>query len=227
MKKLIFVLTFALLPLVGWAQQQNYYGQHVSIKQTTGDSVQYDIATSAQFKPVIKEGKVVWSFQNWVDKENSQNNEIELKEMFTINNVESFDFRSFEYDNREVRKALIEFYQAMDGDNWPEKYKENWCSDKPIWEWYGVNQVGGVTKLPWVSTLDVQSLCLDTPRQIPDCISRMGPIKFLWLSQNNFIGSIPEFLGWNYNLLNLELGRNNLSGPFPKSFMNFQKMKCY
>lgn len=227
MKKLIFVLTFALLPLVGWAQQQNYYGQHVSIKQTTGDSVQYDIATSAQFKPVIKEGKVVWSFQNWVDKENSQNNEIELKEMFTINNVESFDFRSFEYDNREVRKALIEFYQAMDGDNWPEKYKENWCSDKPIWEWYGVNQVGGVTKLPWVSTLDVQSLCLDTPRQIPDCISRMGPIKFLWLSQNNFIGSIPEFLGWNYNLLNLELGRNNLSGPFPKSFMNFQKMRDF
>ena len=40
--KLLFVLLLALLPFIGWAQQ-NYNGQHVSIKQTTGDSIQYNL----------------------------------------------------------------------------------------------------------------------------------------------------------------------------------------
>ena len=222
-RKLFFVLPLALLPFIGWAQQKNYYGQHVSIKQTTGDSIQYDISSSGAFKPAVKNGKVEWSFLKWEEIEGSQNHEIELKEKFAIDNVENIDFRSFEYDERESRKALIDFYQAMDGDCWPAEYKENWCSDRPIWEWYGVNWLSGESK-PWVNELDIQSLGLAIPRQIPNCISRMGPIKFLWLSGNNFNGSIPEFLGWNYNLLHLELGHNNLSGPFPESFMNLTKM---
>jgi hypothetical protein len=205
------MLLFVLLPFTGWAQQKNYYAQHVSIKQTTGDSIQYDISSSSDFKPVIKDGKVVWSFQD------------RSEFTFTLENVESVDFRSFEYDERETRKALIEFYQEMDGDNWPEEYKTNWCSDKPIREWYGVNWLSFDDK-PWVNELDVQSLGLESSRPIPESISRMGPIKFLWLSGNNFIGSIPEFIGWNYNLLHLELGHNMLSGDFPKSFMNFAQM---
>ena len=222
-----FVFLLALLPFVGWAQQKNYYGQHVSIKQTTGDSIQYDISSSELFRPVIKDGKVVWSFQSWVIKEGTGSAETgyesELKEKFALDNVENIDFRSFEYDDREVRKALIEFYHAMDGDNWPEEYKTNWCSDKPIEEWYGVNWLSSAPK-PWVEELNVQSLGLDSSRPIPESISRMGPIKFLWLSGNNFDGTIPEFLGWNYNLLHLELGNNKLTGPFPKSFENFVQM---
>lgn len=34
------------------------------------------------------------------------------------------------------RAALIAFYNATGGDNWNNN--ENWCSDKPIDEWYGV-----------------------------------------------------------------------------------------
>lgn len=220
-----FVFLLALLPFVGWAQQKNYYGQHVSIKQTTGDSIQYDISSSELFRPVIKDGKVVWSFQSWVIKEGTGSAETgyesELKEKFALDNVENIDFRSFEYDDREVRKALIEFYHAMDGDNWPEEYKTNWCSDKPIGEWYGI--ITNDDK-PWVDELAIQNIGLETPRQIPDCISRMGPIKFLFLGWNNFNGIVPDFLGQNYNLLHLELGNNNLTGPLPKSFLNFAQM---
>ncbi len=34
------------------------------------------------------------------------------------------------------REALIAIYNALDGDNWINN--ENWCSDKPVGEWYGV-----------------------------------------------------------------------------------------
>ncbi len=35
------------------------------------------------------------------------------------------------------REALIAIYKALDGDNWINN--ENWCSDKPVSEWYGVD----------------------------------------------------------------------------------------
>ena len=34
------------------------------------------------------------------------------------------------------REALIALYKATDGDNWTNN--TNWCSDKPISEWYGI-----------------------------------------------------------------------------------------
>lgn len=36
----------------------------------------------------------------------------------------------------ELREALIKLYQSTNGDNWINN--TNWCSDKPITEWYGV-----------------------------------------------------------------------------------------
>ena len=35
-----------------------------------------------------------------------------------------------------LREALIKLYNSTNGDNW--KHNDNWCSDKPIDEWYGV-----------------------------------------------------------------------------------------
>ena len=39
------------------------------------------------------------------------------------------------YDGDE-REMLIAFYKSTNGDNWIRK--DNWCSDKPISQWYGV-----------------------------------------------------------------------------------------
>lgn len=38
-----------------------------------------------------------------------------------------------------LRDQLIQMYKDTDGDNWKIKY--NWCSDRPIEEWYGVNKL--------------------------------------------------------------------------------------
>lgn len=44
---------------------------------------------------------------------------------------------SIEGQNKREREALIAIYQALDGDNW--EYNENWCSDKPIGDWFGIH----------------------------------------------------------------------------------------
>ncbi len=214
--KILLVLLLALLPFIGWAQQ-NYYGQHVSIKLATGDSIQYDLRNIgvkpvAIIQPTIKDGKVIWSFQNeyleWIND----------PEVFALDNVKSIDFRTKEYDEVEVRKALIEFYQALDGDHWI--HNENWCSDQPIWEWYGVNNEGlhqGVVhEVPWVHFLRIPRNNLSG--EIPEgCLSRMGPIVDLDLGGNNIRGGIPHDLCNMYSLYILHLEANKFSGTFPET----------
>ena len=217
-RSLLFVLLLALLPFVGWAQQKNYYGQHVSIKRTTGDSIQYDISLS-RVKPIVKNGEVKWQFLG--DERVNPNDDFwSIRENFTLDNVESIDFRSFEYDERETRKALIEFYNVMDGDTW--KRNDNWCTDKPIWEWYGINNcLDGCTaeRYPWVQSLWFGCTLenIPTPHKIPDCLQRMGPIRSMCIPYG-LEGELPEFLGNIYSLGCLDFSYNEkLSGTIPLS----------
>lgn len=216
-KRLTFVLLLALLPFVGWAQQ-NYDGQHISIKKNTGDSIQYDISWNRldNFRPVIRNGRIVWSFNGWKDKRiDKEVKKGVLEEIFSLDNVESIDFRSKEFDEVEVRKALIEFYNEMDGDNWPEEYKTNWCSDKPIWEWYGIN--GDMNQVPWVRSFAMVGVNNLKTTHIPECIQRMGPIYYFEFARSNIDGNIPDFFGKNYYLSDLHLGHNKLSGSIPNN----------
>lgn len=215
-KRLTFVL-LALLPFMGWAQQ-NYDGQHISIKKNTGDSIQYDISWNRldNFRPVIRNGRIVWSFNGWKDKRiDKEVKKGVLEEIFSLDNVESIDFRSKEFDEVEVRKALIEFYNEMDGDNWPEEYKTNWCSDKPIWEWYGIN--GDMNQVPWVRSFAMVGVNNLKTTHIPECIQRMGPIYYFEFARSNIDGNIPDFFGKNYYLSDLHLGHNKLSGSIPNN----------
>ena len=43
-------------------------------------------------------------------------------------------------DDKHEREMLITFYQSTNGDKWIRK--DNWCSDKPISQWYGVTTHG-------------------------------------------------------------------------------------
>ena len=213
--KLFLMLTLALLPFIGWAQQ-NYDGQHVSIKRTTGDSIQYDLSAAyGSFKPVVQDGRIVWQFKGGTD--------------FSIDNVESVDFRSFEYDERESRKALIEFYKSMDGDRWTRN--DNWLSDKPIWEWYGINGClnnKGYT-CPWVKELWFNCAPINNPMSVkfPESISRMGPLFSLAIPVSNIEGEFPAFLGNIYSLNTVQLAGNNFSGKFPDGLEKLPDLSAF
>lgn len=201
---LLFLLV--LVPLGSWAQENHYYdGRHINIKLANGDSIQHDIAKvyGTTLIPTVTDGKVSWLFKA------PEINYYGYKD-FTIADVESIDFRSYKFDSIEVRKALVEFYKAMDGDNWYNH--ENWCTDKPISEWYGLVMLEGQA---WPYSLELIENNLSG--ELPSCIEKFGPIQNITLPGNKIQGELPEFIGNNYAFQVLDVANNNLSGAIPES----------
>ena len=147
------------------------------------------------------------------------------------------------------RKALIALYNATDGDNW--KNNENWCSDKPINEWYGIivksgwygdgdapkgvvrsielrsNNLQGsipeaIADCEYIEKLDLSSNKLTG--QIPSEIGNLENLKYLYLDWNNLTGSIPESLGNLKQLRSIIINANGLSGKVPESVM---QLSCW
>lgn len=82
------------------------------------------------------------------------------------------------------RAALIDLYNATGGDNW--RNNTNWCSDKPLSEWYGVrisNDYGGIHSL----TLNHNNL----NGTLPASIRNLRGISYIYLNNNNLTGEIP------------------------------------
>ena len=103
---------------------------------------------------------------------------------------------------------LAALYNSTDGANWTNN--ENWLSDSPLDEWYGVttNAVGRV------SGLEIAGNGLSGP--IPSEIGKLTNLGSLHLSGNDLSGPIPPELGQLTNLERLHLNGNDLSGPIPQ-----------
>lgn len=193
-----------LVPIGSWAQNNHYQeGRHLNIKLTNGDSIQYDFTHfyGSSLIPEVNNGKVSWKINNPLYNYGG----FQIEE-----DVESIDFRSYKFDSIEVRKALIEFYNAMGGDAWYNH--ENWCTDKPISEWYGIEVLDGQ---PWPDRLALVGNNLSG--ELPSCIERFGPVTDFSLGGNNIQGELPEFFGKNYSLQVLDLYNNKLSGAIPEN----------
>ncbi len=90
------------------------------------------------------------------------------------------------------RDALIALYRATDGPNWTNS--ENWLSNRPLDEWYGV--ITGAN----------------------------GRVTWLELSDNGLKGGIPAAIGNLDRLLVLVLSGNQLTGPIPGEFANLREL---
>ena len=111
---------------------------------------------------------------------------------------------------------MIEFYKATNGDNW--KNNTNWCSDKPLNEWYGINVYKG----------RVQSITLFNNQlsgSIPESLENLSMIARLDLSTNQLSGSIPETIGNLSKIRTIYLYENQLSGSIPESIGNLSEIK--
>ena len=92
------------------------------------------------------------------------------------------------------REALIALYKATNGDNWANN--TNWCSDKPIYEWYGVNHC--YSNWTPIESDVVVSLFLSGNRldgEFPEELSGFMdtcPIEEFTISGNGLYGSIPD-----------------------------------
>ena len=115
------------------------------------------------------------------------------------------------------RAALVELYEATDGANW--RSNDNWLSDRPIGEWYGVttDRSGRVTEL----SLDFNQLSGEIPGELGSLVN----LQELFLSENQLSGEIPAELGNLPNLEWLGLGRNRLSGEIPAELGNLANLQ--
>lgn len=110
------------------------------------------------------------------------------------------------------REALIEFYKATDGDHW--KNNTNWCSDKPLDEWYGVR-----TSVGCVYNLQLNDNSLKG--ELPEAITKLAHLEILDLSLNSLSGQIPQEIGNRLpSLQMLDLKNNQLTGEIPNSLSN-------
>ncbi len=131
------------------------------------------------------------------------------------------------FDHKEAqereRAALIAFYNATNGDQWI--HNDNWCSDLPIWTWYGVEATSGYVERLWMWQNNLTG-------RLPE---EIGDLQFLneLMVDNNYIGGrLPESLGHLKYLQNLYLGTNmyddfggkynRFIGEIPRSYANLK-----
>ena len=103
----------------------------------------------------------------------------------------------------EQKQALIDFYDATNGDEW--YINTNWKSDKPINEWYGVNGGSGVNMSNYVIRLQLEQNSLTGT--LPESFtSIMDYAETITLHDNWMNGVIPQSVrshprwnefGWN------------------------------
>ncbi len=124
-----------------------------------------------------------------------------------------------------VREALVAFYNATGGDNWT--YNANWCSDRPIEEWFGVSstsegyylqlpnnnlngslpkEIGNIVNLLVLELRDNPGLSGEIPEEIGNCTE-----LFDLVLQNCSFTAIPESIGNCTKLQRISLARNKIS----------------
>ena len=115
------------------------------------------------------------------------------------------------------RDILFVLYDATDGPNWQRN--NNWLTDAPLGEWWGVsvNDDGRVVSLGSTSN--------DLTGPIPPELGNLSALESLSLWSNDLTGPIPPELGNLAALKWLHLGGNALTGPIPRSWGNLSALE--
>ena len=141
------------------------------------------------------------------------------------------------------RDVLIAFYHAMGGGHNTWQRTDNWLSDRPLGEWFGVttDADGRVTKLDlrnnWMwgeippelvnlNKLEYLDLTSSNLRgKIPAWLGKLTNLRVLWLDDNAMSGEIPPELGNLSNLEGLDLSYLGLTGEIPPELGNLANLR--
>ena len=139
------------------------------------------------------------------------------------------------------RAALVSLFEATDGWSW--NLRDNWLSEEPVGEWFGVTtdsnglvielhlrynvlrgemppELGNLTNLRILS-LGATGLS----GEIPSELGNLTNLVELWLWGNELSGEIPPELGSLANLEVLDLSRNQLQGEIPEELGNLAMLE--
>ncbi len=125
------------------------------------------------------------------------------------------------------RATLEAFYRATNGPNWVDS--ENWLTDAPLDDWYGVDTdgEGRVVRLVLEGTSNSDST-RRTPHgltgSIPPKLARLTNLTELSFRVNELMGPIPPELGDLTYLGGLNLHGNALTGSIPPELGNLSRL---
>lgn len=160
------------------------------------------------------------------DKQN-RTGHIEVQDMGgkVLKTITVVQGNALEEEIAKEREILIKFYYATNGDQWENN--TNWCSDKPVGEWYGVetHYDGLVYKMRFVyndpANFNGNNL---SGHLIPE-LGDLSELSFLEIQFSQLSGNIPEELGKLKHLYHLNLSYNQLSGEIPNSIWQMPSLK--
>lgn len=137
------------------------------------------------------------------------------------------------------KDALIALYHASGGESWIRN--DGWLSDLPIGEWFGVterldrvraldlsnNNLSGhlseeLSQLTRLRSLDLRWNTLSGP--LPE-LSELWRLKRLLLTDNQFSGTIPVWIGTIRDLVRLDLSHNQFVGRIPSELERLQNLR--
>jgi len=133
-----------------------------------------------------------------------------------------------------LRKAMTAFYDALDGDNW--KNKENWRSDKPLIEWYGLStairqdkDMFGETGSAYFGTEDkwsISSWWNNLKGKIPEEFWKACKyFEEIRIGNASLSGSVmPEYV-WHKGLKSLNLECSGIKVPFNDAIKNAEDIE--
>ena len=136
-----------------------------------------------------------------------------------INSLQSFQInQSLNQELAVEREALIAIYNALNGDNWT--HNDNWCSDKPVNEWYGIETWG---ELGYVNCINLYNNNLSG--KIPQSIGAFINLRELFLNDNHIEGTIPSSLLSLIHLRSIALDNNRISGCIPEGIDQLKELE--
>ena len=165
-----------------------------------GGTIDVEVKSNIDFEAKILDdwitqwqSKGLKTYHLWFDVQPNANNKRTGKIVFLDRNSSLTDtvyvVQSGPEEVQQDREALIAFYKATNGDNWI--HNDNWCTDKPLNEWYGV------------------SINYET-----------GRVIVLNLGENNLTGSLPKEIGNLTKLEKFNMSFNQLTGTLPEEIGN-------
>lgn len=145
---------------------------------------------------------------NWVEVSKSTSAKV-VVDRAQVRNFELVDVNATLVDQEaKSRAALIALYDALGGDSWVNK--DNWKTDAPLSDWYGVFAPGNVvTEI----SLSYNGLV----GEIPAAIGDLPILRSLNLTGNS-ITAVPAELSKLTNLQSLDLNENQLTA-FPEAVL--------
>ena len=124
------------------------------------------------------------------------------------------------------RAALVALYEATNGPSW--RNNENWLTDAPLGEWYGVsvNEDERVVKLD-LTRRGYNNIIFgnNLVGEIPPELGNLSALQYLRLLGYEISGSIPPELGKLSELEDLYLVGHGLTGPIPPELGTLFKLK--